>query len=100
VLGDLELGLGLVRQLRLGYCTDGEHGSFRQRAYLLGAGNSGVYDVAHTVVPGDRSALQVLAGVRMVAELVQLLVALQVGTQPRVLVHALWMLSDKSFWLP
>jgi hypothetical protein len=34
VLGDLELGLVLVRQLRLGDCTEGEHGGLRQRADL------------------------------------------------------------------
>jgi len=40
-----------------------------------------VYGVADTVVSGDESALQVLAGVRVIAVLVQLLAAL--GTQPR-----------------
>jgi len=82
VLGDLEGGLGLVRQLRLGHRTEGEHGGFRPRADLLRAVSGSVQVVAESIVPGDEGALQVLAGVRVIAKLVQLLVAL--GAQPHV----------------
>jgi len=72
VLGDLELGLSLVRQLSIGHghCTEGEHGGFRPRADLLLAVSGSVQAVAESVVPGDGSPLQVRAGVRVVTELV------------------------------
>jgi len=49
----------------------------RPRADLLRDVSSSVYDVPEGVVSGNESALQMLAGVRVIAELVQLLAAQQ-----------------------